>query len=398
MESATFANLGFDIIEGEQVHYLLHRRIDSGRYFLDRRLDSGTHTQNSVLYLAIDFSPSPNSNDVESTGFANVVVEVKLNLNSSHQQRNARGLELHNHASKIAGDGIIRLHRVVKEDDLLFIVRDYCEIGNLHRAITECKLFLGKDEHIRTSFLQIFDPVERIHAYGFCHGNLRPENILMGISSSGTEQFQLYDFSKFTEREHTSDFGLTPNAYMSPEQIAGILDNTGNKHTYSLPASDTWSLAMILVNMITSRQPWEMASTSDPMYKRYTKNSRFLTETLPLSEEAFQFLDHIFSTHGQTKPLARLRDDFLRIKTFYMNEEERELAHGSARHGALEWYQRVEAPPPILVTPKMYYEDAAVDSDVTDQETQMGWVSRCAGRITALLARLWRRSRVTRDI
>lgn len=332
MAPTSSVELDYDMIEDEQVHYLLHRRIDGGRYLLEKRLGSGGY---SVVYLATDFSPPPDSDG--KTEPVKVAVKCLLNRTPSQQRKCTREFQRHRRASTFV-DGIISLHRKVEEDDLMFIILDYCEEGDLFRALTETKLFHGSDDLIKGAFLQLFDSVADLHGLGLFHRDLKPENILLSFTSSGLELL-ISDFGMATESDRTSDFGCGSYYYMSPECVTGFLHN--GISTYSSRAADIWALGIILVNIIFSRLPWKSATPSDPAFQRYMKDPRFLIDTLPFSEQAFQFLNHIFSTHGHTKPLARLREDFLKIDTFYKTREELMAAPKSARLVALEWYDQV---------------------------------------------------------
>src|SRR5258707_15535543 len=57
--------------------------------------------------------------------------------------------------------------------------------------------------------------------------------------------------------------------------------------TYSPPYNDIWSLGIILLNLITGRNPWKSASSSGPTFQAYLQDpANFLLNVLPISAEA----------------------------------------------------------------------------------------------------------------
>jgi len=53
---------------------------------------------------------------------------------------------------------------------------------------------------------------------------------------------------------------------------------------YSPLANDIWSLAILLLNLLTARNPWARASPSDPTFSAYLSSPRhFLPQVLPIS-------------------------------------------------------------------------------------------------------------------
>lgn len=62
---------------------------------------------------------------------------------------------------------------------------------------------------------------------------------------------------------------------MSPE----CLDDAGTSG-YSTRANDIWSLGVILINILSNKNPWCEPSTSDPMYAEFVRS-------LPISESLF---------------------------------------------------------------------------------------------------------------
>lgn len=72
---------------------------------------------------------------------------------------------------------------------------------------------------------------------------------------------------------------------------------------YRSAPHNTWSLGVIPIDLSCSRNPWHEAIFDDPSYLAFTKDSNFLTEKFPISEEVHGILRWIFDPD----PSARIR-------------------------------------------------------------------------------------------
>jgi eukaryotic-like serine/threonine-protein kinase len=100
------------------------------------------------------------------------------------------------------------------------------------------------------SFLrQAAGALAQIHARGIYHRDLKPENLMIRTGSLAGEELVLIDFSIAIVKEPDQTIhGLSRAAgtiyYMAPEQAIG----------FALPASDIYSLAKILLEMLTGQR------------------------------------------------------------------------------------------------------------------------------------------------
>jgi tRNA A-37 threonylcarbamoyl transferase component Bud32/ligand-binding sensor domain-containing protein len=100
------------------------------------------------------------------------------------------------------------------------------------------------------SFLrQAAGALEQIHARGIYHRDLKPENFMIRAGSPSEEELVLIDFSIAIVKEPDQTIhGLSRAAgtiyYMAPEQAVG----------FAIPASDIYSLAKILLEMLTGQR------------------------------------------------------------------------------------------------------------------------------------------------
>ena len=89
---------------------------------------------------------------------------------------------------------------------------------------------------------------------------------------------------------------------------------------YSTRTSDVWSLGVSLVNVLTGRNPWRIASAShDAGYAQYIQDGpKFLLSVLPISVEAAHLLARIFDPNPQTRvTIPQLRRAIVKVQTFF---------------------------------------------------------------------------------
>ena len=115
---------------------------------------------------------------------------------------------------------------------------------------------------------------------------------------------------------------------------------------YYTAFSDIWSLGVILVNMISGRNPWEKATLTDPCFVQYVENPDFLFDALAISEGVNEILRHIFLLNPLARlSLQQLRLAVLRLDTFFRTEDELSVVESYARAPAPQ-EQRAPAPAP----------------------------------------------------
>ncbi|ESU34780.1 Ankyrin repeat protein [Giardia duodenalis] len=146
--------------------------------------------------------------------------------------------------------GVIKYHQVVEDESFFYVVTDRHD-KTLERLLTEHKrrkipvsagVILSVMKQL-TAALAYLHSVNGANTRGLVHRDLRPANVF--ISADG-------------ERFVIADFGLCRDALWSGSTLIGIMAYVAPEvllHNEASPASDVWSLGVIIYELVTLRRP-----------------------------------------------------------------------------------------------------------------------------------------------
>jgi len=137
-------------------------------------------------------------------------------------------------------------------DGTCYIVMEYLPGGTLKRRIRSQGALPARTA--AAVALQIGEALQAAHEHGIIHRDIKPHNIL--ITDSGHVKVADFGIARAAETTTISDHGdiLGTAHYISPEQAMGESVS---------PASDLYSLGIVLYEMLTGRVPFEVESLSD---------------------------------------------------------------------------------------------------------------------------------------
>jgi len=166
------------------------------------------------------------------------------------------------------------------EDGSLYIVMEYLEGKNLNQTVrAEGPMPLERGLPI---LIQASQALEEAHHAGIIHRDLKPENIFITSQGGMKDYAKVLDFglAKVTEREMRPGsviltqegmvFG-TPE-FMSPEQAQG---------KPLTPASDIYSLAIILYEVLTGKLPFDAKNPMEFIQLHVTTKPKPINERVP---------------------------------------------------------------------------------------------------------------------
>ncbi|KAG1752690.1 serine/threonine protein kinase, negative regulator of sexual conjugation and meiosis [Suillus paluster] len=299
--------------------------VGNGRFELVEMIGSGSYGN---VYRALDAQSDP----CEPVYYA-IKCLPKTDLSPERLVCQRREIALHTLVSS-SSPHICTLHEIIEEELYIYFVLDHCAGGDLYTAIIEKRIYENNVPLIKRAFIELLDGVHACHQLGVYHRDLKPENILC---LQGGLDIRIADFGLATKSRLSQEFGVGSSYYMSPECFSREM-----KYPHYSPLhTDIWSLGVILVNMVSCRNPWRLATPSDEGFLGYLYNVDFLREILPISRPFNEILKRIF----RLQPLARislpeLREEILKLDTFYMSDVELRDASENAREAAQDYNRR----------------------------------------------------------
>ena len=138
------------------------------------------------------------------------------------------------------------------EDGTYYIAMEYLSGGTLKERIRSSGP-LPPQVAVEVA-LQTAEAIQAAHEKGIIHRDVKPDNIL--IAGSGHVKVADFGIARAADATTISHLGdiLGSAKYMSPEQAAG--EEVG-------PASDLYSLGVVLYEMLTGRVPFEVDTPAD---------------------------------------------------------------------------------------------------------------------------------------
>jgi serine/threonine protein kinase/Tfp pilus assembly protein PilF len=149
-------------------------------------------------------------------------------------------------ASALDHPNICNIHEIEETDDgRMYIAMAYYEGENLRDKVKRGPLKKGEALDI---ILQVIKGMAKAHHKGIIHRDLKPANIL--VTDEGVAKVVDFGLAKLAGQVKLTREGTTVGtvAYMSPEQAKG---ETVDQRT------DTWSLGVVLYEMLSGRLPFE---------------------------------------------------------------------------------------------------------------------------------------------
>lgn len=226
-----------------------------GRYRIERRLGRGGMGD---VFAAMD-------NELGERIAIKTVVEEKVDEDAFERLR--RELRL---TRRLTHPNLCRVHDIARDmnatGSVLFFTMELLEGETLHERIRRDGP-MGEDEAL-VLLRQMAGALEAAHDAGVIHRDLKPANVMLVAGEDGARRAVVMDFG--IARTTGSGAGPAPfatmtgnligtPAYMAPEQLEG---------TAATPATDVYSLGLILYEMLTGRRAFGNGNTLAEALKR----------------------------------------------------------------------------------------------------------------------------------
>ncbi|XP_076048247.1 serine/threonine-protein kinase grp-like [Oratosquilla oratoria] len=175
---------------------------------------------------------------------------------------------------------ILRLLSSEKDETHLHIYMEYASGGDLEEKIGSSGL---DEETSKFYFKQLVSGVKYMHAQCVVHRDLKPSNLL--LDDDNVLKIADFGFSAKIESQETYLSVVCGSwAYAAPEIF---------KRRYKGEPTDMWSCGVILVKMLSGRDPWEVARKCDPQYRRWVQKDHKLLDGRPWSDIGSSAMDLI---------------------------------------------------------------------------------------------------------
>jgi serine/threonine-protein kinase len=201
-------------------------------------------------------------------------------------EASARFLQEAKAAAKLKSEHVARVHDVgTLESGAPYIVMEYLEGVDLSRILLERGPV--SPQEAADYVLQACDAIAEAHARGIIHRDLKPANLFVARGPDGQPVVKVLDFgiskaNAFNEGSVSrtrSSVLLGSPLYMSPEQMKSARDVT--------PATDVWSLGVILYEAVGGRVPYDAGTVGALMAKVLTEEPAPLQAVRSDVPEAF---------------------------------------------------------------------------------------------------------------
>ena len=168
-------------------------------------------------------------------------------------------------AARLNHPHILPLFDSGEADSFLYYVMPYIE-GESLRERLEREKQLSVDEAVRHA-KSIASALDYAHRQKIVHRDIKPENVMLYEGEAMVMDFGIAKAVSSASSETLTQTGMmvgTP-AYVSPEQAAGEINLDG--------ASDQYSLACVLYEMLSGERPFTGQNASAVMAKRFTETA-----------------------------------------------------------------------------------------------------------------------------
>lgn len=145
----------------------------------------------------------------------------------------------------------------VKTSNVIYIITEYCNGGDVMNYINTCKNRTEND--VRVIFKQIISGITYLFSMGIIHRDLKPQNILLHHEENNKNVIKIIDFGFAKEWKNENEMFYTicgTPLYISPEIILG------KKYTVS---ADLWSIGVILFELVFDEYPFNNPNGKRPL-------------------------------------------------------------------------------------------------------------------------------------
>jgi len=268
-----------------------------GHYQIIRRLGVGGMGE---VYLASDTRTD-----------RKVALKVLPNHLMNDEERVRRFQQEARAALALNHPNIVTIFEIGAADGKYFIASEWIQGETLRTRIDSHSLSIGESLDIA---IQVAAGLSEAHAHGIIHRDIKPENVM--LRPDGYVKVLDFGIAKLTDLRKPVTASEDPTALKvqtAPQMVLGTLNYMSPEQARAQPVderTDTWSLGVLLYEMIAGRPPFAGETSSDVMAAILEKRPAPLAR---FSREAPEALEDIV-----TMALAKNRDERYQTATQMM--------------------------------------------------------------------------------
>ncbi|QLQ80910.1 hypothetical protein HG537_0E02650 [Torulaspora globosa] len=200
-----------------------------------------------------------------------------------------------------------------------YIILEYCSGGDLYEAI-KGDLIPRKTKKITHILSQIIEAIQYVHSKGIYHRDIKPENIL--ISNLFDWTIKLSDWGLATTHSKSLDRSVGSERYMAPELFESNLDIAERKEPYQCGKVDVWSIGIVFLNIVFSKNPFSVANQTDKSFCYFAANREALFDVFStMSLDFFQVLRHSLTIDPANRDLKQMRRELDNLSEYTLDDE-----------------------------------------------------------------------------
>ncbi|KAA8905725.1 hypothetical protein DIURU_001387 [Diutina rugosa] len=219
---------------------------------------------------------------------SHIILDTKVVLKCGRKDDPNIVREIYYH-KQLKHRNIVSLYEVIKTENHIWLVLEYCAGGELFYHIYDHKRLSA--DHARSLFFQIVLAVKYVHSLNLSHRDLKLENILFADVKRTKVKLSDFGFVREVQPRQQLQTICGTSVYMAPEMVQGA--------KYSGFAVDIWALGIILYTMVYGELPFD--DDNDFVVKERIVNSHpRISEAVP--PEINELVVKLLSKDPQLRP------------------------------------------------------------------------------------------------
>eukprot|EP00798_Chlamydomonas_sp_ICE-L_P019410 gene19410-26068_t len=204
--------------------------------------------------------------------------------------------------SRLQHHNVVQFYSSFLEDDIVVIVQEYCEGGDLLKVVYKCGGRLFERQAVNIVLQPFLQALQYLHTQGIVHRDIKPENVLFAEE----KRLKVADFGLAIDlNEERANTRAGTLDYMAPEVLRCPTkktpdENKGNeKSAHYHTGVDTWGVGAFAYELLTGVAPFKANEMIETAWNIIHAQVEFPAS---VSEHARDFITQALSKHPGDRP------------------------------------------------------------------------------------------------